>query len=166
MSRGFVKEDDQEEIPIVPPRAHLPEGAVNYVTPNGMAELLAERADLTNSRDSQEANNENEKRIAINHTNALLQLLDNRIATATVVKISEQPLEEVRFGALVTVKIGNETVLKQYQIVGVDEANIAKNKISFISPMARILTNKKIGDEVILKLVGGDKLFRIEEIKY
>jgi transcription elongation factor GreB len=32
MSRGFVKEDDQEETPIVPPRADLPEGVVNYVT--------------------------------------------------------------------------------------------------------------------------------------
>ena len=32
MSRGFVKEDDQEEIPIVPPRANLPEGVPNYVT--------------------------------------------------------------------------------------------------------------------------------------
>ncbi len=43
MSRGFVKEGDQEEIPMVPPRAHLPEGAMNYVTPTGMNELLAEK---------------------------------------------------------------------------------------------------------------------------
>ena len=166
MSRGFVKEDDQEEIPIVPPRAHLPEGAFNYVTPNGVAELLAERAELIARRDSQEANNENEKRIAVNHANAVLQLLDNRIATATVINISEQPLEEVKFGALVTVKIGKEPTFKQYQIVGVDEADIAKNKISFISPMARVLMNKKLGDEVVLHLVGGDKHFRIEAIKY
>jgi transcription elongation factor GreB len=38
MSRGFVKEDDQEET-IVPPRADLPEGVVNYVTQGGMDEL-------------------------------------------------------------------------------------------------------------------------------
>ena len=43
MSRGFVKEDDQEEIPMVPPRADLPEGVANYVTRVGMDELLAER---------------------------------------------------------------------------------------------------------------------------
>jgi transcription elongation factor GreB len=42
MSRGFVKEDDQEETPIVPPRADLPEGVVNYVTQGGMGELLNE----------------------------------------------------------------------------------------------------------------------------
>ncbi len=43
MSRGFVKEDDQEEIPVVPPRAFLPEGLTNYVTRVGMDELLAEK---------------------------------------------------------------------------------------------------------------------------
>ncbi|HCX99708.1 MAG TPA: transcription elongation factor GreA, partial [Bacteroidales bacterium] len=47
MSRGFIKEDDQEEIPLVPPRAHLPEGVINYVTQVGMDELLDERQKLT-----------------------------------------------------------------------------------------------------------------------
>jgi len=36
MSRGFVREDDQEEAPFIAPRAALPAGAVNYVTPRGM----------------------------------------------------------------------------------------------------------------------------------
>lgn len=43
MSRGFVKEGDQEETPIIPPRAALPAGATNYVTPTGMELLQAER---------------------------------------------------------------------------------------------------------------------------
>lgn len=43
MSRGFVKEGDQEDIPIVPPRAYLPDGTINYVTQAGMNELLAEQ---------------------------------------------------------------------------------------------------------------------------
>ena len=43
MSRGFVKEDDQEEVPIVPQRAFLPEGVQNFVTPAGMDLLLAEK---------------------------------------------------------------------------------------------------------------------------
>jgi len=46
MSRGFVKEGDQEETPIIPPRAALPNGATNYVTPTGMQLLLNERKQL------------------------------------------------------------------------------------------------------------------------
>ena len=43
MSRGFVKDGDQEEAPIVPPRAFLAEGETNYVTQVGMNELLTEK---------------------------------------------------------------------------------------------------------------------------
>jgi len=51
MSRGFVKESDQEDLPMVPPRADLPAGTVNYVTAAGYAELLAERDQLLHDRD-------------------------------------------------------------------------------------------------------------------
>ena len=70
MSRGFVKEDDQEEIPMVPPRADLPEGVTNYVTQVGMDELLAEKQGLIDEKDRLDSSNENEKRIASNHINA------------------------------------------------------------------------------------------------
>ena len=50
MSRGFVKEDDQEEIPMVPPRTFLPEGVTNYITQAGMDELMAEKQMLTDKK--------------------------------------------------------------------------------------------------------------------
>ena len=90
MSRGFVKEDDQEEIPMVPPRADLPEGVLNYVTQVGMNELLAEKQALINEKNRLDSSSENEKRIALNLINAKLQLLNNRIATARIVKLKEQ----------------------------------------------------------------------------
>ncbi|MDD3720942.1 MAG: GreA/GreB family elongation factor [Lutibacter sp.] len=166
MSRGFVKEDDQEEIPIVPPRADLPEGVTNYVTQVGMDELLKEKQLLINKRDHLENTNENDRRIALNHINAKLQLLNNRISTAKIVNLSKQPQNEIRFGALVTLKIGNETKPQHYQIVGVDEADISKGKISFISPIARLLTDKKVGERVVLKLAKEDRFFEIVEITY
>jgi len=49
MSRGFVKEDDQEEVPMVPPRAYLPQGVPNYVSPSGMNELLISMRKPTSS---------------------------------------------------------------------------------------------------------------------
>jgi transcription elongation factor GreB len=166
MSRGFVKEDDQEEIPIVPQRAYLPEGVTNFVTRVGMDQLLAERQMLVNEKDNLGSGDENEKRIALNYINARLFLLDNRIAEAKVVNLNEQPQNEIRFGASVTLKTKGSGNIKTFQIVGVDEADIAKGKISFISPLAKTLINKKPGDIVTLKQAKEETVFEIMGIAY
>jgi transcription elongation factor GreB len=166
MSRGFVKEDDQEEIPIVPQRAYLPEGITNFVTRVGKDQLLAEKQMLVNEKDSLSSASENEKRIALNYINARLHLLNNRIAGAKVVNPNEQPQNEIRFGASVTLKTKGSGNIQIFRIVGVDEADISKGKISFISPLAKILINKKTGDIVILKRVKEDIVFEIMEIAY
>jgi len=166
MSRGFVKEDDQEEIPIVPPRADLPEGVTNYVTQVGMNELLAEKQMLVNEKNNLDSSNENEKRIALNHINAKLQLLNNRIVEAKIVNLNEQPQNEIRFGAAITLKIEATKNIQTFQIVGVDEADISKGKISFTSPIAKVLINKKIGDKAILKRAKEDIVFEIMDITY
>ena len=166
MSRGFVKEDDQEEIPIVPQRAHLPEGVPNFVTRAGMEQLLDEKQMLVTEKESLSSANENENRIALNYINARLHLLNNRIAEAKVVNQNEQPQNEIRFGALVTLKTEGSGNIQAFQIVGVDEADISKGKISFISPLAKLLINKKQGDTVILKQAKKDIVFEIMEIAY
>ena len=164
MSRGFVKEDDQEEIPMVPQRAYLPAGVTNFVTRVGMNELLAEQQLLINEKENLSNSSENEKRIALNYINAKLQLLTNRIAEARIVNLKEQPQNEIRFGALVTLKTDTSVNVQTFQIVGVDEANISKGKISFISPFAKSLINKKIGDKVVLKRAKEDIVFEILDI--
>jgi transcription elongation factor GreB len=166
MSRGFVKEDDQEEVPMVPQRAFLPEGVINFVTPNGMNQLLAEKQELVNEKNNLNNTNENEKRIALNYLNAKLQLLNNRIREAQIVNLNEQPQNEIRFGAIVTLKIEASKKIKTIQIVGIDEADISKGKVSFIAPIARVLINKKIGDKVILKQDKRDVVFEIINISY
>jgi transcription elongation factor GreB len=166
MSRGFVKEDDQEETPLVPPRAEVPNGVTNYVTQDGMDELLAEKQSLIDEKAGITAATEQEKRIASNFINAKIHLLEERIATAKIVELKEQPQDEIRFGATVTLKIGNSPKAQSYQIVGVDEADIAKNKISFISPIAKILIGRKIGEQAILKLAKEDRVFEVKEIRY
>ena len=166
MSRGFVKEDDQEEIPIVPQRAYLPEGVPNFVTRAGMDQLLAEQQMLVNERDSLNIANENEKRIALNFINAKLHLLNVRISEAKVIDPNEQPQNEIRFGALVTLKTKGSGIIQTFQIVGVDEADISKRKISFISPLAKTLINKKTGDIITLKREKEDTVFEIMAITY
>ena len=166
MSRGFVKEDDQEEIPMVPQRAFLPEGVTNFVTQVGMNQLLAEKQMLINEKDNLSSASENEKRIALNYINAKLHLLNNRIAEARIVNMKEQPQNEIRFGAKITLKMEASENIEAFQIVGVDEADIPKGKVSFLSPIARVLINKKIGDKVILKQARKDIVFEILNISY
>lgn len=166
MSRGFVNEDDQEEIPFVPPRADLPAAVTNYVTQFGLDALLDEKQKLINEKEQIDITNEKEKRITTNDINAKLKLLNERILTAVVIDLSKQPQNEVRFGSFITLKIGDDTRLQRYQIVGVDEADISKGKISFISPIARILTDKKLGDKAVLKLANAERVFEIMEISH
>ena len=164
MSRGFVKEDDQEEIPIVPPRADLPEGVVNYVTQVGMNELLAEKQALVNEKNNLDSSSEDEKRIALNHINAKLQLLNNRIGTARIVNIKEQAPDEIRFGSVISLKTAKNKNIQTIQIVGVDEADFSKGKISFTSPLARVLIHKKIGEKAVLKRGQDTLIFEIMDI--
>ena len=166
MSRGFVKEDDQEEVPMVPPRAHLPQGVPNYVTKTGMDELLAERQALMNEKENLDIASEKERRIAVNYITAKLKLLNDRINEARIIDLKEQPQDEIRFGATVTLKTEGTNELQTFQVVGVDETDISRGKISFLSPLARVMTNKKVGDRVILKRPKGDQVFEIIKITY
>lgn len=166
MSRGFVKEGDQEEVPILTPRAYLPDGVTNYVTQVGMNELLDEKQSLIDELENLDNANENERRIASNHINAKLQLLNERILTAEVIELRKQSPDEVWFGATVTLKTDNETELQKYQIVGVDEADVSKGKISFVSPIAKTLLGREVGDKATLKLASGNRIFEIVEIVY
>jgi len=166
VSRGFVKEDDQEEDPIIPNRAYLPEGVINFVTPFGMNQLLTEKQTLVNEKNNLNNASENEKRIALNYINAKLQLLNNRIVEAKIVNLNEQPQNEIRFAAMISLKIEASKNIQTFQIVGVDEADISKGKVSFISPIAKALISKKIGDKVILKQAKKDIVFEIIDISY
>lgn len=166
MSRGFVREGDQEEVPIVPQRAYLPEGVPNFVTPGGMEMLLTERQMLLNERENVAVANENERRIAVNFINAKLQLLNDRIADARIIDPEGQPPDEVRFGASVTLKVAATGKIQVFQVVGVDEADVARGKISFISPLAKALMNRKVGDKVALKRENGESVFEVVGIEY
>jgi len=166
MSRGFVKEDDQEEVPRVPQRATLPEGVTNFVTRTGMEQLLSEKEALISERENLNITRENEKRIALNYINAKLQLLNNRIAEARLFDPTEHQQNEIMFGATVRLRTPATGSVKTFQIVGVDEADIAKGKISFISPLAKVLINKKVGDKVTLKRERDEIVFEVLEIAY
>ncbi len=166
MSRGFVREGDQEEMPYVAPRAFLPPGVTNYVTQVGLDELLAEKEELIQEKGQFENHNENDRRVAINHINAKLQLLQERINSARVINLNDQPQDEIRFGATVELIMEKTGEVQILQITGVDEANISNGKLSFVSPLAKVLNNKRTGDKVKFRRPDGEVLYCIAKVSY
>ncbi|AVR46330.1 transcription elongation factor GreA [Christiangramia fulva] len=166
MSRGFVKEGDQEEPLMVPPRAALPEGATNYVTPEGLELLKKEMQELEKQRRNIEAENETEKRRTQAFIDGKMKLLSERIQTARLLNPEEQPENEVRFGAKVKVENLDNHQKQEFQIVGVDEANIRLKKIAFVAPIARAITGKKVGETAQLKLGTETRQLKILKVEY
>ena len=155
MSRGFIKEGDQEEIPMVPPRAYLPKGMPNYVTKEGLAALNDELKSLENERVGASGNY-----IMSNFIDAKMKLLIERINTAVEVDMTKANKGTVSFGAYV--KYNGKTV----RIVGVDEADFSKGLLSFISPVAKALVGKKVGDRFEIKIPKGMETIEIQGIWY
>lgn len=155
MSRGFIKEGDQEEIPMVPLRAFLPQGVPNYVTKEGLAALNEELKGLEAERAQA-----GENYILGNFIDAKMKLLISRISSAVEVDLSKTNKDTVSFGAWVRY---NGRVVR---IVGVDEADVDQGLISFISPIAKSLTGKKAGDVIELKGSGGVERIVVEEVSF
>lgn len=169
MSRGFVKEDDQEEAPFIPPRAALPGGAINYVTPEGFQQLIDEREMLEGKLSQLKIENDKEMRHARAIFTGSLNLLNERIGTARILKPLEQSKDEVRFGAKVSFKFidgKQKGSVRKFQLVGVDEANIKENKIAFVAPIAIALAGKKIGEVAQVNMGGEIQHLEILEIAY
>lgn len=153
MSRAFVNEDLQEEAPLIPPRAALPDGVPNYVTTNGLEELRREHEALEAEREQlHKLEDEREKRYKMQLVQGKIALLDQRIRSARLPDLKPNEHDVVRFGSIVTLNFLKEKRTQTFQIVGVDEANIKSGKIAFTSPIAKSITGKKVNEKVILNL--------------
>lgn len=139
--------EDSVEVPLVVPRAPLPEGAPNYVTRRGLVALREERTALEASRPTA-GGAAGAAELAAYH--ARLSALDARIASAVTPDPDALSHDEVRFSAAVTLRTdaGEE---RRYRIVGVDEADPKAGKIAFTAPLARELMGKQVGDRVSLR---------------
>ena len=91
--------------------------------------------------------------------------IQETLRSATVVLAPPAPHDDVRFGATVTVRNrqGEET---HYRIVGVDETDIARDWISWLSLIAKALLNARTGQKVTIKLPAGDDEVAIIAIRY
>ena len=169
MSKAFTREsDDAPDIPLRPRRtSELPPGTKNYLTAGGAQRLRDELNHLLNAERPGLAALPND-----DAAKSRLAAIDDRVAqiqetlgSAVVVEPPPAPHDQVRFGATVTVRHrqGEET---HYRIVGVDETDIDRDWISWLSPIARALLNARLGQKVRIKLPAGDDELTILTIRY
>lgn len=169
MSKAFTKESDEgpgNDVQLEP-RDPLPAGVKNYVTPEGAAALREELSRLEREPRPKLSKGEGDKsaRKKLEALERRAQFLRDRVANMIVVDPGSQDKDSVHFGATVTVadEEGNE---KSYRIVGVDESDPAKGKISWISPIAKALISARVGDVVTLELPDGNAELEILQIDY
>ncbi|MCC7045418.1 MAG: GreA/GreB family elongation factor [Alphaproteobacteria bacterium] len=159
MSRAFVKEQDDVYADQLPDRPDS--GQPNYITPKGLAALKERLLALIK-----------EKRELGDNAPALrpelerdIPWLESRVAKAIVLDPRKQKADEVQFGATVDVLDENDKK-HRFAIVGEDEADAAKGRISWLSPLAKSLLGAKVGDTVVWKRPAGDLELEVEKINY
>jgi transcription elongation factor GreB len=167
MSKAFTREDDSEELPPPPKRSNpLPPGAKNYMTADGAKRLqhelekcLQRRAQTAARSDFADTKVELQK--IDQHIAALQAVLDSAVVTSP----PEKPWGEVRFGATVKVRdtAGEETA---YRIVGVDETDLDRDWVSWLSPIARALLNARVGQRVRFRVPAGERELEVVSITY
>lgn len=140
MSRAFVKEPDggdvYEDLPDRPVSEHP-----NLVTEEGLAQIEAELARLHHDHAAAQAEN---NRAALARIGRDLRYWTARRSTAELIP-TPADVQRVRFGC--TVKIEREDGRRQtYRIVGEDEADPTQGRVAYVSPLARALIGKSVGD--------------------
>ena len=141
MSRAFVREQDADSIEDLPERA-ISEHP-NDVTEAGLAQIEHALAAAGEAHANAQAAAD---RAAIAAAGRDLRYWSARRATARVIPAPTEP-SEVRFGTSVTI-VRDDGRTQTFRIVGEDEADPAQGSISHISPLARAMFGKRIGDVV------------------
>ncbi|WP_395645999.1 transcription elongation factor GreA [Terricaulis sp.] len=92
--------------------------------------------------------------------------IEDRIARAQVIDISKLSGKQVKFGATVQLLDEDSGDKSKYKIVGEDEADVSKGKVSVTSPLARALIGKEEGDVVEVMAPGGARSYEIVKVKF
>ncbi|MGE5639567.1 MAG: transcription elongation factor GreB [Clostridia bacterium] len=181
MSKAFVREPqegDEEEVPEGPA---LPSGGKNYISPAGFSRLKAELKSLVEAErpevvktvawaaslgDRSENADYLYGKKRLREIDRRVRFLIKRLEAAEVVRSAGRDTDQVFFGA--SVKLRNLLSKKEQAvtIVGVDEVEPAKGKVSWISPIAKALLKAREGDVVTLRTPAGEEKVEILEVHY
>jgi transcription elongation GreA/GreB family factor len=141
VSRAFVKEDDSGGIEPLPDRTISPHP--NLVTEEGLAAIERTLTELQHRQAEGLAAKDPVEQSTIGRE---LRYWNARRSSAQVIK-APQSLSEVVFGATVTIT-RDDGRRQAWRIVGEDEADPSHGTLSYVSPLARALLGKRIGDVV------------------
>jgi len=187
VSKAFTREPDQDDDGDEGERAAanpLPAGARNYITPGGYQRLKDElqyllhkdRPAVTavvswaakNGDRSENADYQYGKR-RLREIDRRIRFLTRRLDAAEVVDVTsardEKRADRVFFGATVTYA-DSKGLEKTVTIVGVDEIDLRRHHISWVSPLARALLKSKPGDAVVVQVPGGTEELEVVSIRY
>ena len=129
----------------------VPENIRDIETARGHGDL-SENAEYTAAKERQ------------SYLHGKIQELENNLATADIIDVTNLTTEKVVFGASVVIEdiqTGNDTT---YQLVGPLESDISSNKISVTSPIGKAMIGKRVGEEVHVNAPGGVREFEIVDI--
>jgi transcription elongation factor GreB len=180
MSKAFIKESDEEEDRPEEPSA-LPVGFKNYMTPQGYRQLQEELRRLlrverpkvvdvvswaAGNGDRSENGDYIYGKRRLREIDRRMRFLSKRLEIAQVVDPTQQKnLDQVFFGATVTYahERGTERTIT---IVGVDEADLDRGQVSWVSPIARALIKAHEGDILELRTPAGIEHIEVLGIRY
>jgi len=181
MSKAFTKEPDDlpDDEPENEPQAQT--GTKNYITPAGYARLKNEALQLLNDERpaltkvinwaaSNGDRSENADYIygkkRLREIDKRIRFLTKRMEAAEIVDpATREDCDQVFFGATVSV-LDENGVSHLLRIVGIDETDTSKGRISWISPMAKALLKSRAGDVVVVKTPAGNQEWEVEEVRY
>ena len=181
MNKAFVRENESDDEEELEASLQLPQGTKNYITPGGHARIkdeidfllrderprMVEVVQWAASNGDRSENGDylyGKKRLR--EIDRRIRFLTRRLDLAEVVDPARQiNADQVFFGATVTIadEQGNE---QTYQIVGVDETDFSRNRISWISPLARALLKAREGDLVRFQSPAGWREVEVLSIEY
>ena len=184
VNKAFVKESDgaddgDEELA---PAQRLPAGSKNYMTRRGYDALRVELDQLVRferpklvetvawaagNGDRSENGDYIYGKKRLREIDRRIRFLIKRIESAEVVDPErQQDLEQVFFGATVSFCDLETEDEQTWQIVGVDEADAAQGRISWISPLARAVLKARVGDVVRFQSPAGMREIEITDVQY
>ena len=187
MSKAFLKETDQnqdDDDDGFPQALAIPAGAKNYITPAGYKRLNAELLHLLDHErpqmtavvswaakngDRSENGDYLYGKKRLREIDRRIRFLNKRIDNAEVIDPTAhrepEAAERVYFGATVSYLEPDGTE-KKISIVGLDELDLARNYISWISPLARALIKAREGDAVLLRAPSGNIELEVTQVAY